>query len=47
MTDKIDDLEADYMLLEGSMKISVLNHIRYMQYMDDHNPGYVLHPETI
>ncbi len=35
------------MVVEGYMKLSVINHIKYLKYIHDHNPGFTLHPETI
>lgn len=35
------------MVVEGLKKMSVINHIHYLQYLNTHHPGFVLHPETI
>ena len=32
------------MVVEGVLKLVVMNEIKYLTYMDDHNPGFVLHP---
>lgn len=35
------------MVVEGYMKISIMNQIKYLKYIHDNNPGFTLHPETI
>jgi hypothetical protein len=35
------------MLVEGTMKVAILNHVQYLQTLNKFNVGSVLHPETI
>ena len=43
----LEDSEASHVLVEGYKKLVVINKITYLQHMNQHPSGLVLHPETI
>ena len=44
---KLQQTEADWILVEGPKKIIVLNKIEYLRHMNMHPSGLVLHPDIM